>query len=255
MKKTIGLMMVRIAVVSSLIVIAAPGAMAQWNNPYWGTTWKNPTSSLLQTMAMNKVFSENMRRSIEQKNKPLNQGTRPQQQKLTPYQQKSITFSPVADMIMPYQLAEKIGDTPENRKELQKAFVYFLEFFEQQAISDQEQYNVARAILFFIVYNYAIATGSVIGEGEGKILESDIKSYLGGNQHFCAYNDRQKQELYETLVILGTITAVGYDDGEKNGREEQMETFRLMARQNMQTLLGVPVEKVKFTKAGLVINK
>lgn len=252
MKKIINLLVI-IAIVSSLIVMAVPGAKAQWNNPYWGTTWNNPTSSLLQTMTMNKVFANSMRRSLEQKGKALDQGI-PKQKKLTPYQQKSVIFLPVADMIMPKQLAETMGETPKDRKELQKAFTQFLDVFDQQAAMDKEENNIARAVTFFIACNYIVATGSEFEEEQLNLMERDINIYLAENEYFCSFDNHRKQELYETLVILGTLAAAGYHDGEENGRKEQMERFRSLARNSLETLLGVPVERLKLTKAGLVIT-
>lgn len=254
MKKIINLLMVRIIFVSFLIVIAAPGTKAQWNNSYWGTTWNNPTSSLVQTMTMNKIFADSMRKSFEQKGKALDQGSIPRQNKLTPYQQKSVTFLPVANMIMPKQLAETMGETPKDRKELQKAFTQFLDVFGQQAAVDKEENNVARAVTFFIACNYAVATGSEFGEEQINLMERDINIYLAENEYFCTFDNHRKQELYESLVILGTLAAAGYHDGEENGRQEQMERFRDLARNSLETLLGVPVERLKLTKAGLVIK-
>lgn len=254
MKKIIDKLIVRIAVISSLMIIAALGVQAQWNNPYWGTTWNNPTSSLLQTMTMNRVFAGSMRKSFEQKSKALDQGSASRQKRLTPAQQKSVTFSPVTDMIMPKQMAETMGATTRDRKELQRAFTQFLDGFNQQATADKEEYNVARAVTFFIVCNYMVATGSEFDEAQVNLMERDINIYLTENEYFSAFDNQRKQELYEMMVILGTLAAAGYHDGEEKGQEEQMDRFRSLARNGLETLLGVPVEKLKLTKTGLVIK-
>lgn len=254
MKKVISSLILRIAIISSLIIATTLGVTAQWNNPYWGTSWNNPTSSLLQTMTMNKVFADSMRKPFEQRGKALDQRSIPKQNKLTPYQQKSVTFLPVANMIMPKQLAETIGATPKDRKELQKAFTEFLQVFDQEAALDKEENNVARAVTFFIVCNYIVATGLEFEEEQINFMERDINIYLAENEYFCAFDNHRKQELYESLVILGTLAAAGYHDGEENGRKEQMERFRSLARNGLETLLGVPVERLKLTKVGLVIK-
>ncbi len=253
MKKIIDFL-IRIVIVSSLIVIIAPSQKAQWNNPYWGTDWNNPTSSLLQTMSMNKIFADSMKKSFEQKGKTIDQGALPRQKKLTPYQQKSVTFSPITDMIMPKHLAEMMGETPKDRKELQKAFIQFLSVFNQQATEDKDENNVARAVTFFIACNYIVATGTEFEEEQLNLIEKDINAYLAENEYFCAFDNHRKQELYEVMVILGTLAAAGYHDGEENGREEQMERFRCLARNSLEALLGVSVERLKLTKTGLVIK-
>ena len=64
---------------------------------------------------------------------------------------------------------------------------------------------------------------------------------------FALMNDRQKQELYESLVISTLLAKVGYEQGKTSGDMAVMTAYRTMAGQNLTTITGLPPEKINFT--------
>ena len=66
--------------------------------------------------------------------------------------------------------------------------------------------------------------------------------------------NQQKQQLYELLVILGSLSLAGYNDAESKKDIKQQQFYRTFARQNIKTLLDVPVEKIQLTSDGLIVE-
>jgi hypothetical protein len=81
-----------------------------------------------------------------------------------------------------------------------------------------------------------------------------VHANMAQDETFRRMSDRQKQEAYETLIVLAGFVDLGYGTAKQSGHESLAAPFRDMARQNLETLLGVPVEKMHFTNAGLEIN-
>jgi hypothetical protein len=71
---------------------------------------------------------------------------------------------------------------------------------------------------------------------------------------FRRMSDRQKQEAYETLIVLAGFVDMGFGTTKQSGNEGAAASFRDMAKHNLETLLGVPVEKIHFTSAGLALD-
>ena len=61
--------------------------------------------------------------------------------------------------------------------------------------------------------------------------------------------DRQKQELYEKVVISTMLAKAGYDEAKTNGDTNSMAIYRNLAGQTLQALSGMPPEKVNLGAA------
>ncbi|MBZ5513585.1 MAG: hypothetical protein LAN62_01820 [Acidobacteriia bacterium] len=244
---------VTLAVSSALLVAGcSTGASAQWSNSVGGV-WNNPTSSLASTMVYNRLLLD----AAKKKTAPEAEGARaPQAQQKSPSVRRlrvSTTFRPVAPSLMVQDLAQGMGKTPAERAQLAEAFGQFLGIFEDQARADKELHDLARAAAFFLVANYAIASGREPTEKQTIAVEEKFRGGLSGSQQLGAMSDREKQKLYETLVIFGSLPVAGRNSAKEKRDAEQQKMFRRLARENIQTLLGVPVEKIHLTDEGLSI--
>jgi hypothetical protein len=244
---------VALTVFSALLVVGSgTDASAQWRNS-WGGVWNNPTSSLASTMVYNRLLLD----AAKKKSAPeAEEAQAPQARRQSPSARRlrvSTTFRPVAPSLMVQDLAQGMGTTPAERAQLTEAFSQFLRVFEDQARADKELHDLSRAAAFFVVANYAVASGREPTEKQTITVEEKFRAGLSASPQFGAMADREKQKLYETLVIFGSLPVAGYNSAEERKDAGQQQVFRKLARQNIQTLLGVPVEKIHLTSDGFSI--
>jgi hypothetical protein len=241
------------AVTLVLFLGVASLAEAAWTNPYWGGNWNNPSSSLLQTMVMNRAMRNATVKGNAQRRDHAGQVSGKKQVAAARARQSAVTFRPVTAKLVPRQTAEAFTRDPRERKALEKVFVQLLDIFAQDAARDGESYNLARAAAFFVVAHYTVINGTIPPENQAMVYQRNLAADLAENPNFRSMPDRKKQELYETFVIYGMFALSGYKQSMDEGKREQTETFRTFSRQCIETVLGVPAERLSFTNAGLSV--
>jgi hypothetical protein len=214
-----------------------------------GGNFNNPGSALLQTMIANRMLADAAKKRVVVK--PSN--TKGADAKTE--SSKPCTFKPVAKSLMVKRLAESFCKEETARGEFVTLFEGYLKAFDEQAKTDKEpSYDVGRAAAFFVLSNYAVATGSELNDPQADGAQAQFRAGLAGNTGFAKMDDRGRQQLYEALVILGSLPATGLADAAEKNDAKQAETFRDFARLNLKTLLGVEVEKIRLTKSGILLD-
>jgi hypothetical protein len=165
-------------------------------------------------------------------------------------------FHTVRPAFVPQQLAARLGKTPQERQDIKAVLTQCLHFYTDTARHKGVPLNdVARALNYFIATNYFIyAQGSGPTPQEMHATREMIRANMAQDATFRRMSDRQKQEAYETLIVLAGFVDLGYGTAQQNGDERAAASYRAMAKQNLETLLGVPVEKIHYTSAGLALD-
>ena len=174
---------------------------------------------------------------------------------ITPQHLAALTFRPAPDSPVPSRLAERWGDDADDRQKMARLFKEFLEFYQQAARKEGLPYNLAHALTFVIALNYATATGRLLTQEQVQALFQDLVVNLAGDPQSRQWTDRQKQEMYETLVISAMYASSLNSLGEENNEGELVELARKLAREQLTEILGAPLEKLQFTPQGLVISR
>lgn len=224
--------------IALLLVGAGPSAQAQFRDSLGGR-WNNPVSASLGTSLAWRAVIE------------APKATRPDQPAATPGPAPTLTFPQGQPSTVPSTLAASLGEDPKHRQELAAAFREWLKAFEEEAIKDQEPRSVARAAAFFIVVSHMTATGKTPPEAHIEAFQRALRDGLRRHGPFRAMGARQRQDLYETLVILAYLPLIGVRDAEARQLPERVALFRGFASQGLQTLLGVTPEAMTFTATGL----
>lgn len=241
--------------VTLVLALSASLAHAQFRD-MWGTGWNNPVSASIGSSIYWKTMMQTPKGSTGSKASPTPAASAPRTAQATTAQAAaaSVTFPAGKPPIAPRQVADAMGNDPAHRAELADAFRQFLDLFEKDAIADKEPRNLARAAAFFIMANYIVATGKTPSESQADGLQKALQSNLLANAPFQAKTARQRQELYETLIIHGYLPLYGVKDGEEKNNPKQVAMFRDFARQGLKTVVGVTPEEMTFTSAGVVFK-
>lgn len=172
----------------------------------------------------------------------------------TPAPAGSTTFRPVADSIMPRQMSQALGDTPEERRRLEKMFSDLLENYRDRLRQAGAPSNdVSRAAAYLVTASYAVSQDERVSLDEGQLaaLRRHLSELFAGDEAFQRMTDRERQELFEDYGITATWIDAGYNIVKQAGDREAMRQWREMARQNFTGVLGAPPEDVLFTAAGV----
>ena len=86
-------------------------------------------------------------------------------------------------------------------------------------------------------------------------LRETIADALVEGNAMNGVTDRQKQEMYETLVLFTGFAFAAYQEGKQSGNTESVNVGRQLAGQNLQSLTGISPDKISFTDQGLSIER
>lgn len=251
----------RIGVIVACAALVAPaGASGQFTSSLGGS-FNNPGSALIGTMIANRMLGDAARKAARPAARtPAATRTSPPQQSTRPQQATSpaarLTFKPVAGNLMVTELADTLVNEPADRRQLAAAFTSYLRDFDEQARKDRKPSNdVARAAAFFVMVNYFAATGNEPTDAQADGADAVFRAGLAESEAFARLGDRDRQRLYEVLVILGTFPLAAAVQSAHTGKAAQEQMFRDFARELVTTLLGVPVEKIQLTATGFRIEE
>jgi hypothetical protein len=157
---------------------------------------------------------------------------------------------------VPQRLAERLGKTQQEREYIEGVLSKCLNFYTDTAIQKGVPLNdVALALNYYISTNYFVYS---LGRGptpaQMSATRDSIRANMIHDDAFRRMSDKQKQEAYETLIVLAGFVDLGYGTAKQSGDANAATQFREMAKHNLETLLGQPIGKIHFTDDGLTLN-
>ena len=157
---------------------------------------------------------------------------------------------------VPQQLATRLGKTQPERQYIEGVLTKCLNFYTDSAIQKGVPLNdVARALNYFISTNYFVySLGAGPSQDQMNATRDLIRANMTQDDSFRLMSDKQRQEAYETLIVLAGFVDLGYGTAKQSGDANAAAQFREMAKHNLETLLGAPIEKIHFTSDGLTID-
>jgi len=165
------------------------------------------------------------------------------------------SFHPVESFV-PQQLAARMGKTPQERQYIEDLLTKCLKFYTEGARERGVPLNdVARALNYYISTNYFVySLGKAPNRAQMDKTRDMIRANMAQDENFRRMSDREKQESYETLIVVAGFVDLGFGAAKQSGNENLAEQFRDMAVHNLETLLGAPIRNINFTEDGLVLN-
>lgn len=236
----------RLLVVVGLLAVVLPAApaRAQWTNPYSGSTWNNPSSSLIETMLRGQVNQK----ALLQTAKPA--ATNP---KVAPARPARVTYRPSVTRV-PEEIAASLFPKPADQAEL----VVFLrdarDSYRAEAIKAGRENDLGHALTFFVAGNYVAFHGEDPSDAATEALNLQLDALLRSNESLVKASDAQKQQLADHFVCTALFVLAGVEQGrQKGGAEgaEQLKLYRALAAQNLKVLLHLDVARLRLTEQGL----
>lgn len=153
----------------------------------------------------------------------------------------AVRFKSTGTWLKVKEFAELVDPVPEDREETGKILSGILDKYEAAAAAKGLQNDLALAIVSYIEINsnvYHQRTEGIIPFGQNVGVRDSLGESVSRDGSFNNLTDRQKQEIYEVLVMIGGLTCHFYEKAIRENNAEELKTVKIAASQNLR-LLGI----------------
>jgi len=237
----------------SVLLIAGAPAMSQYTDGLGGN-WNNPASAMITNMIMDRYARRRLEKSYADKRaKTASAGSRTSAASELPpkVDDASLRFRSTGTQLKTREIANLIG--PGN-EQVFALLTTILQEFGNEAQKVGKPNDLPLALSFFFATNASIYhDGGVPPDPKMLELRDTIAGALIEDNAFSGVSDRQKQEMYEALVLYTGLALATYEEG-KNGNAESLKIAQQLAGANLQAVTGISPDKISFGEQGLVIE-
>lgn len=152
----------------------------------------------------------------------------------------AVQFKSTGTRLTVKEAAELLDPVPADRPETEKILSGMLDEYEAAARAKGYPNDWALALVSFIALNSRVYHGNtekpIIPFEQNIGLRDLVAENITENGVFNNVTDRQKQELYEILVMFGAVTYQYYEKALREKNEEGIKTWKLFAAQNLKAI-------------------
>jgi hypothetical protein len=91
----------------------------------------------------------------------------------------------------------------------------------------------------------------MLGDKAFQAVRRQMYEALAVSPKFRALDDRQRQEMYESYIILGQFVSAAYESANHAKDKALADKMHNLARILLEGAFGVPVERLRFTDEGV----
>jgi hypothetical protein len=240
-----------------LAVLTCGPALAQHTGEGLGGTFNTPAGGTITKSIVDRIAQ----RSQERKSPARRSSTSSTARTASPgsataaakSSEASVLFRPTGTQLKTLEIANLID---AGNPQLVKLLTVILEEFDKGARAAGHPNDLALALSFFFATNASIYHGGGQPADPPMVeLRDTIAAALADGNALSSMSDRQKQEMYETLVLFTGFTLATYEDGKQSGDTATVKVSQQLAGQNLLAVIGISPDKINFTDQGLSIER
>ena len=230
-----------------LLLLACSPAVAQKTEGLGGS-WKNPASATITNIIMDRYARRRQEKNLAAKRS----GAPAPGSSAAKLNDASLHFRPSGTQLKTREIADLISPGNPQIFQLMGAL---LDEYEKSARAAGRPNDLALALSFFFATNASVYhdAGQPTDPKMLELRETIAEALVNGNA-FSGVSDRQKQEMYETLVLFTGFALAVYEEG-KGGNAESLKVSQQLAGQNLLAVTGISPDKINFTNQGLSIER
>jgi hypothetical protein len=224
----------------SLVLVPCAPALAQHTGEGLGGTFNTPAGGTITKTIVDRLTQRNrdQRRVSAGAAKP---------------NQASLPFRPTGTQLKTREIANLID---AGNPQVLAIMTTILNEYEKGARAAGHPNDLALALSFFFATNASIYhDGGQPADPPMVELRNTIAQALSEGNALSSMNDRQKQEMYETLVLFTGFALAAYQEGKESGNAESVKIGQQLAGQNLMAVTGISPDKISFTSQGLSIER
>ena len=223
-----------------IVFTSSLSASAQYRDSL-GQSWSNPISSTMSTMIWTEINKMTMygpanRRSSGGPRRTTNTPSKPEvvpAYRLYP----PVRFKSTGTRLKLQEMVDGFAGTAQEKAEMKKLLAGILDRYDAAAVEKGYPNDLALAIVSYIGLNsqvYNQRSEETILPFEQNIgLRDMFAESAVDNGIFKDLTDRQKQEMYETFVMMGGVTYHFYEEAKKKNDVEELKACKLVAEKNL----------------------
>ncbi len=157
----------------------------------------------------------------------------------------STTFTPAAPYVAPDWYAKQEKNQKEAAKSLKKAIAY-LEKYRAYAIKrGWEMNDIARSYAFFVSLTYNVySQGKGPNQDQMEVLTKRFRRDLAKDVKFQANNDRERQFIYERLILVALDNEAGYVFAKQRNDRLSQQKHRERAKLWLEDVIEKPIDQI-----------
>jgi hypothetical protein len=237
------------------VVSRTPAVVAQHSGDSLGGTFNNPAGATIAKTIMDRIAQRNRERRLPARrlgaksSAPISSSN--SAQPIVRLNEASVLFRPTGTQLKTREIANLID---AGNPQVLKLLTALLEDFDKGARTAGHPNDLALALSFFFATNASIYHGGGQPPDPPMVeLRDTIAEALVEGNALNGVTDRQKQEMYETLVLFTGFALAVYEEGKQGSNAETIKTSQKLAGQNLLAVTGISPDKITFTDQGLGI--
>jgi len=233
-----------------VVLIACVPVAAQYKDSLGGN-WNNPASATITNIIMDRYARRRLEKNLAAKHSGTGAttGTAPSAARLN---DASLQFRSTGTQLKTREIANLID---AGNAQVLTIMTTILEEYEKGARAAGKPNDLALALSFFFAANASVYHDAGIpADPQMMELRDTIAEALVEGNALGSVSDRQKQEMYETLVLFTGFALAVYSEG-KGGNAESLKISQQLAGQNLLAVVGISPDKINFTDQGLSIDR
>ena len=241
--------------ISILLVMCAP-ALAQHASDSLGVTFGTPAGATITNTIMDRIARRNRERKLAaaRRSSATSTARRPSDSApaVAKLNESSVLFRPTGTQLKTREIANLIA---AGNPQVLKLLTALLDEFDKGARAAGHPNDLALALSFFLATNASIYHGGGQPPDPPMVeLRDTIAEALVEGNALNGVTDRQKQEMYETLVLFTGFALAVHEEGQQDGNAKTLKTSQQLAGQNLLALIGISPDKINFSDQGLSIE-
>jgi uncharacterized protein DUF6683 len=252
-------------VIATLLTALLAGASASAQYRSSQVPWRNfnnPLSSLAATMVMNKAREDALAKRLgvkpnsrQETGNGLSSQSPSQSPPIKPVDESSLRFRATGSYIKTREIADLLSVNPTERGQYFTLMNAILDEFGKKVAAAGFQNDLAIALSYFFGENIRIYRGlPELSDRQYVNLRNMIATALAAGGGLKDATDRQKQEMYETLVAYAGITQFGYEQAKQAGNAQLTKGYQQAAGLNLQTLTKLSPDNINLSSDGLTVS-
>ena len=221
-----------------------------------GGNWNNPVSASIGNIINDRIWNR-MRAKARARKKigsaasadsgASSTDVQPSPKKSSAEIAAATRFRSTGTQLTTRELANASGNTPEEKEQMFKLMSTALALYETEARRLGRPNDFALALAVALAVNSNVYNGRPEPE-EARLLElgDAIGELMAEDNVFGGITDKQKQEMYESMVIFTMLVQAGSNEAKQKGDATEVATYRELAGKVLQNISGMSPEKIRL---------
>jgi hypothetical protein len=230
-----------VAIVIGVTVAAAQQASAQLVNIYSSPGWVNTIASIQESQIVKNALGNTKNKTGSSSVSKSTSSSQSEPYVVPAYRRyPAVQFKSTGTRLTLQEYLDSLPIGAQDKPEAKEFILKTFKEYETEAAAKGYPNDWALAFVSYVSLNSRIYHGitekPILPFEQNIGMRDVVAEYVTDNGIFNNVTDRQKQELYELLVIGGALTYQVYEKALKENDTEQLKNLKLMAVQQLKVV-------------------